>query len=871
MKKQKSIKTNVPDTLTYFFTDVANSHTIGGKRDYLPLTRRVERGRLLMELSANKDSETLRRIECELKSRLTELQNITSVDAIEIFLSKAADEIETFLDNTEWDEPPCVKVMVNLVPLADEEKRTHVRESSWKCFYLLALFPDVLRGEWNSQTNSQALIDHFQHVLSEYEESKRTLIEGTLRYSVRLARHYLHSGVPYLDLVQEGLMGLMYSIDKFQEVAGAHFQSYAATWIRQRITRYIGESSRLIRIPVHQNERISSIDQAISKLSEKLNCLPSDYEIFVELGWLNPEDIALLRQYDEQKNYHEMLNKLEKFGGLLVYRNMALSQIPKEVRQKIIALDNAYQAFNEEKGYEPDSIALFQRLGWLSSEEVHRLNNPPPKNISKRTSEALSSLKKAQNQLKYYRITKAQHYSIENSLQTTVRQSTRLVEDYLVGSMDTQDTGDSLILSDAVQQLLSRLNEREQEVISLRFGLADGKDRTLEEVGQMFGVTRERIRQIEAKALRKLTNPARNHEVAAFRHYEPSKIAAISERSKQSLLRKIHKLEQLPNYAESDDVAAQEANIDKMIEKYIMQGQKRITTRNPYGSRASMFSKVLEATGKPMHYAAIHEEVLKILPADQHYPKDRTYATLFYGDQFQLLGNGMFGLSKWDSVTIDSSGEKTLQYCPKPLLPANASGRAFFESVMVGRDLLKRRPDITAQTFYAEMQAWAQQEDNNWINTQSAFDAWYAAGLIEHVDVMNNSNVILQMGISPDARLNDVRLHCLDALCRRVLKMPELLLTLKRIARPTIPDIQKVLFGGERAGFDVPYRLNMLAAFEAVQRVDDEWRLTPIGEAVLQAHPPQELPDFSVIDEVTAETEDTDDLIWEDELGLLDL
>lgn len=102
--------------------------------------------------------------------------------------------------------------------------------------------------------------------------------------------------------------------------------------------------------------------------------------------------------------------------------------------------------------------------------------------------------------------------------------------------------------------------------------------------------------------------------------------------------------------------------------------------------------------------------------------------------------------------------------------------------------------------------------------------------------------------------------------------MPELLLSLKHIARPTLPEIQKVLFGSERAGFDVPLRLGLLASFEAVRRIGDEWRLTQVGEAVLRANPPEELPDFSIFEDVIAEDESAEEeLGWEEDLGLLEI
>lgn len=191
---------------------------------------------------------------------------------------------------------------------------------------------------------------------------------------------------------------------------------------------------------------------------------------------------------------------------------------------------------------------------------------------------------------------------------------------------------------------------------------------------------------------------------------------------------------------------------------------------------------------------------------------------------------------------------------------------------MVGRDLLGQMPMISNE-FFAKMADWAGQINVNGMQKQDAFNAWYAAGLIPYVDVLNPPTGPLKLTVGAHATLAEVREHCLNSLCRRIERMPELLLAIQHIARPTVADLQKVLFGSEHAGFDVPDRLQILAAFEAIQSVGNEWRLTPIGEAALAANPPQELPDFVAIDEAANEYEsdETDELLWEEELGLLDI
>lgn len=873
MSKSKRAKYRSIDHYTIFFNDVAQQSVIGGKNEYLPLTRRIERGILLNDLVDQDVEVAVQRIQDALNERLQDLYSLVSSDIVSDFLARTSGEIETFLDRPDWDKPPSFVLLENELQTDNAEVLEDIRRAGWQCTLLISLFPEPTRSEWKQMTNLESISSHFDSIKLEYKESKQKLIEGTLRYAIRLARYYIHSGIPFFDLVQEGFLGGMYAIDKFQEVAGAHFQSYTANWIQQRIRRYIADHSRLIRIPVHQHEKVGAIDEADSKLWDLFGRQPSDRELFLELGWLISEDFQVIELSQKQEEYQQVSQKLMNLRELGEYRDRPMSEIPQDIRQRVIELDNGYSAV---EGQNPlaDEIDVFQYLGWLTFAEINLLRNPPPNIPDRKVSQSLNKLRKARLQINHYRMSNARHYSIERSLHKTKEESLFL-EDYLVARHDTEVSGDKQLLVSGVQDLLQCLGERERDVINLRFGLVDGQERTLEEIGQEYGVTRERIRQIEAKAMRKLRNPARNYKMEAFANNLDRDVGYFADIAKNDLLRKIDHLETLGYESkvesEARRVSQQVAYIDNLIETHIMRGRRRTSTGSLYGSRSQMFSKVLDDVGHPMHYTAIHEEILKILPPDQHYPKERTYATLFYSEKFQLLGNGMFGLAAWDLTSAGSSGEKILQHCPQPLLPENANARSFFESIMVGRELLTQQPNLSSRVFYAEMLAWARREDSNWIYAQSAFDAWYIVGLIERVELVSGHMHSIQLTISPEAKLNEVRQHCLTSLCRRVLKMPEMLLTLKRIARPTIADIQKVLFGGERAGFDVPFRLNLLAAFEAVQRSGDEWRLTLIGENVLQNNQPQELPDFSLIEEVTSETDDIDDISWEDELGLLDI
>jgi len=154
-------------------------------------------------------------------------------------------------------------------------------------------------------------------------------------------------------------------------------------------------------------------------------------------------------------------------------------------------------------------------------------------------------------------------------------------------------------------------------------------------------------------------------------------------------------------------------------------------------------------------------------------------------------------------------------------------------------------------------------------NPQDAFDAWYAAGLHEHIQFTHQARETMRLSIPPEWKLNEVRLHCLNHICQRIVKMPELLATLDRLATLDSSMLQRLLFGSEGAGFDVSLRLNMLAAFEAVRVDGINWRITDVGRAALQANPPDELPDFSVIETLEPDESETDD--WDDHLMIFTL
>ncbi len=301
-------------------------------------------------------------------------------------------------------EESIVSVSLNSSLLPPESLSLIGNEASWQ--KLRCLLAD---SEFLSLLNSRdaQFRAHFEKVRHEAKESAKKLTEANLRLVVSIAKKYIGHGMSLLDLMQEGNIGLIRAVDKFQHRKGYKFSTYATWWIRQGITRAIADQSRTIRIPVHMVETINKLLRTIRRLTQEYGREPTHEEI----------------------------------GRYLNITGERVEEIMDLFHHEPVSLETPV-------GEEADS-----RLG-------------------------------------------------------------DFVEDQ--GSLAPTEAASNQLLKEQIDRVLDDLTEREKKVLQLRFGLKDGHTRTLEEVGKEFNVTRERIRQIEGKALRKLRHPSHSRKLRDY-------------------------------------------------------------------------------------------------------------------------------------------------------------------------------------------------------------------------------------------------------------------------------------------------------------------------------------------------------------------